>query len=183
MKFDFFEHNEILHFFFNELYARARFFFEGSFFSFCKGILQKKAEKIMRHGKVKKLKNYVKASYVRSKESESVSDNFRSYLIVVLEKQQVTINDSEKTNFSVGCNSSQTLLLLCFHFFGWNDVKHTKMLLLIPSKLKKWIHFQLVKSTRNNFPKANTTWCYVFRKKCRNGEAVPKAPIQGPYYL
>ena len=33
-------------FFFNELYARARFFFERSFFfAFCKGILQKRAEK------------------------------------------------------------------------------------------------------------------------------------------
>ena len=56
MKFDFFEHKGILHFFFNELYARARFFFEGSFFlHFAKVFFKKGLKKIMSHCKVKKV--------------------------------------------------------------------------------------------------------------------------------
>ena len=44
MKFDFFEHKGILHFF-SMSYTLGQDFFRDHFFAFCKGILQKRAEK------------------------------------------------------------------------------------------------------------------------------------------
>ena len=56
MEFDFFEHKGILHFFFSMSYALGQdFFLVIFFFPFCKGILQKRAKKIMMHGKVKQI--------------------------------------------------------------------------------------------------------------------------------
>jgi hypothetical protein len=54
MKFDFFEHKGILHFFFSMSYTLGQdFFFEGSFFlHFAKVFFKKGLKKIMSHCKV-----------------------------------------------------------------------------------------------------------------------------------